>query len=178
VHGNPVTITDADGSVVTGTYDLLNRVVQRNISPGPGVAGDTTLEKYKYDGLSRLVFAQDDDSTIARRYDSLGNVIEEILLHGHPFCGNGIIEPGELCDGGPMCGPDCIPIEDNCCVCHEWAGCTVPGIEECVCDEDPYCCDICWDALCVIEVNTENCGFCPEELSPFDEPRLCAVGAA
>jgi hypothetical protein len=32
-----------------------------------------------------------------------------------PVCGNGIVEPGEACDGGPFCAPDCFADVPNCC---------------------------------------------------------------
>ncbi len=47
--------------------------------PGPGVSSNTTFEIYQYDGLSRTIHAQDNDSVIERNYDSLSHVIREIL---------------------------------------------------------------------------------------------------
>ncbi len=79
VHGNVLTHIDANGSVVTSTYDDLDRVIGRSIIPGPGVSNDTTFEVFKYDGLSRLVHAEDDDSIVTRAYDSLSHVTTEIL---------------------------------------------------------------------------------------------------
>lgn len=76
VHGNVVTNTDANGTVLINSYDLLDRLTNRIILRGPGVLGSTN-EIYRYDGLSRLVFAQDDVSRITRAYDSLGRVIRE-----------------------------------------------------------------------------------------------------
>jgi len=77
VHGNQVKRTDANGSIVVSTYDLLNRVTAKNITVGPGVSNDTTFENYQYDGLSRLVRAEDNDSTVTRSYDSASNVTAE-----------------------------------------------------------------------------------------------------
>jgi len=77
VHGNAVTTTDANGTVVTHIYDLLNRVTQKTITPGPGVAATTTFKTFSYDGAGRLVAAQNDNSTITRTYDSLGNVLTD-----------------------------------------------------------------------------------------------------
>jgi YD repeat-containing protein len=79
VHHNIVQTTDAASTVVNSTYDLLNRLTAKSISPGTGVSDDTTFENYKYDGLSRLVYAQDNDSTVTFSYDSLSNVISETL---------------------------------------------------------------------------------------------------
>ena len=79
VHNNYVSGTDANGSLVTAGYDLLDRVIQKNILPGPGVSNDTTFETFKYDGLSRIIHIEDDDSIVVRKYDSLSNVTSEIL---------------------------------------------------------------------------------------------------
>jgi hypothetical protein len=32
-----------------------------------------------------------------------------------PVCGNGVVEPGEACDGGPFCAPNCFADVPNCC---------------------------------------------------------------
>jgi RHS repeat-associated protein len=79
VHDNRLTMTDADGSVSACTYDLLDRLTDKTIAPGPGVSNDTTFESYAYDGLSRLVAAEDDDSVVTRSYDSLSRVTCETL---------------------------------------------------------------------------------------------------
>jgi RHS repeat-associated protein len=84
--GNPRRITDQNGTVVLQRFDALHRLVERSISPAEkaGVLG-TTLQRFEYDGLSRLTFAFDDndpadaadDSAVMRRYDSLGRLVEE-----------------------------------------------------------------------------------------------------
>ncbi|UCC29379.1 MAG: hypothetical protein JSU86_14400 [Phycisphaerales bacterium] len=79
VHDNRITATDANGSVATNTYDLLDRLTNRTIVPGAGVSSDTTFEIYRYDGLSRIVHAEDDDSLVTRSYDSLSRVTRETL---------------------------------------------------------------------------------------------------
>jgi RHS repeat-associated protein len=71
--GNATTTTDANGSVITNTYDDLNRLISRSISLATGVGGATS-EAYEYDGLSRLTYAYDGDSTVKRRFDSMSNV--------------------------------------------------------------------------------------------------------
>ncbi|MCP4592167.1 MAG: RHS repeat protein, partial [bacterium] len=83
VHDNVRTTTDANGTVVSyTTYDQLNRLKRKDVSQsGPGVSDDTTFEDYKYDGLDRLVYAADDDSTVTRAYDSVGNVLSETLTN-------------------------------------------------------------------------------------------------
>ena len=79
VHGNRVMSVDANGSVVACEYDALDRLVRKDVAPGPGVSSDTTVERYQYDGLSRLIRAEDDDSLVLRAYDSLSHVVSETL---------------------------------------------------------------------------------------------------
>jgi len=79
VHGNQVTVTDGNGSVAAVQYDLNNRPVRRDITPGPGVSGDITFEDLGYDGMSRLVAAADDDSAWTAAYDSRAKTIRETL---------------------------------------------------------------------------------------------------
>jgi RHS repeat-associated protein len=78
-HDNPLSKTDANGTVSTCTFDLLDRLTSRAIAPGLGVSADTTFELYQFDGLSRLVSAQDDDSLVTRSFDSLFRVTQEVL---------------------------------------------------------------------------------------------------
>jgi YD repeat-containing protein len=84
-HDNQIRSVDPNGTVVTSQYDLLNRLATNNIARGAGVLGNTN-EVYQYDGLSRLVRAQDDDSLVTRRYDSLSRVTAETqqVLPGGP----------------------------------------------------------------------------------------------
>jgi RHS repeat-associated protein len=77
VHGNAVTVTDANGSVVTYSYDLDDRVTGKVVVPGSGVSAVTTFESFRYDGLGRLVGASNDVSAVTRSYDSMGNVTRE-----------------------------------------------------------------------------------------------------
>jgi YD repeat-containing protein len=83
VHDNPTLLMDAVGNVVLCSYDLLDRLASKSITPGPGASADTTSELYLYDGRSRLIRAQDNDSLVTRGsagasgYDSLSNVLRE-----------------------------------------------------------------------------------------------------
>ncbi len=79
VHDNAVVGTDANGTSVSTEHDLLNRPISKTITPGAGVSNDTTSESYQYDGLSRLVRAEDNDSVVTRVYDSLSRVTSETL---------------------------------------------------------------------------------------------------
>lgn len=70
---NLVSSTDPNGTMISNRFDLLNRCVTRDISPGPGVATTTTFEEFAYDGASRLVRTSNDVSQTQIAYDSLGN---------------------------------------------------------------------------------------------------------
>ncbi|MBI3449343.1 MAG: hypothetical protein HY049_10565 [Acidobacteria bacterium] len=88
VHGNLVRTTDANGSRVASSYDLVNRAISKTVDPGPpGVSPDTTFETYEYDGRSRIIRAQDDDSVVTFTHDSLGGVPTETqqILPGGPI---------------------------------------------------------------------------------------------
>ena len=85
MYDNPILWVDANGSRMTDIYDLLNRRTNRAIVPDAGVSSDTTLENYQYDGRSRQVMAQDNDTTVICRYDSLSRVTRETLsISGAP----------------------------------------------------------------------------------------------
>ncbi len=57
----------------------------------------------------------------------------------------------DFLNAGP-CGGDC-PCANggasNCCSAHGTGGCDDAGCQTCVCGEDPFCCDVEWDGLCV-----------------------------
>lgn len=82
VHDNVLSTIDANGSVLTNVYDLNNRRTSARISVGVGVSNDTTSETYRFDGLSRLVYAQDNDSLVTRSYDSLSRPTRETQSNG------------------------------------------------------------------------------------------------
>ncbi len=84
VHGNLLADTDQNGTVVNYQYDLLNRVTFKSITVGAGVSSDTTFEMLQYDGLGRLVSAENDKTLVSRDYDSLGNILEETLALNGP----------------------------------------------------------------------------------------------
>jgi len=71
VHHNIIESTDAAGNEVAFTYDLLNRLTTRSITLGAGVSSDTTFEIFQYDGLSRLVYAENDDFWNHMKYASM-----------------------------------------------------------------------------------------------------------
>jgi RHS repeat-associated protein len=81
VHDDLVSWTDPNGTAVAATYDALGRVTSRSVTRAPGVLG-TTSETWKYDGLSRVVYAQNNDALVTRKYDSLFHVTTETSVIG------------------------------------------------------------------------------------------------
>ncbi len=79
VHGNTIATRDANRSVVYFSYDLLERCTNKAITPGLGVAADTTFERFAYDGSSHLIRAQNDSALVTRSYDSLSHPTSETL---------------------------------------------------------------------------------------------------
>ncbi len=77
VHDNLVGHLDANGSRATFTHDSADRTKGGLYIPDTGVSSDTTFQSFEYDGLGRIVSAQDDDSTVTRVYDSLSNLTQE-----------------------------------------------------------------------------------------------------
>ncbi|MGQ0444903.1 MAG: RHS repeat domain-containing protein, partial [Beijerinckiaceae bacterium] len=81
---NVVRLTDENGSRSECQFDAINRRIDCMITHAPGVVG-TTAVSYRYDGLSRLTLAKDnnepgdrgDDSIITYARDSLSRIIEE-----------------------------------------------------------------------------------------------------
>lgn len=64
---------DACGTEIAYSYDPLNRLIRKEITPGEDVVASTTFETFVYDGLSRCVAASNDVSGTIIVYDSLGN---------------------------------------------------------------------------------------------------------
>jgi hypothetical protein len=61
----------------------------------------------------------------------------------------------------------------DCCVQSLDGGCGDPGVEACVCNADPYCCEQEWDAACVNTVLEFGCGECALQ----DDPSCCVPHA-
>ncbi|MCK4658074.1 MAG: SUMF1/EgtB/PvdO family nonheme iron enzyme [Phycisphaerae bacterium] len=77
---------------------------------------------------------------------------------------NGVPDECELQDND--CNANGVPDEcdlpggHNCCEWGNGVGCSNPAIQDCVCDIDPYCCEVEWDRTCVLEVTIEGCWNC------------------
>ena len=71
--------SDANGTVTIRSFDKLHRLGHARIHPGGGVSSDTTFLDYRYDGLWRLVRAENDVSVATFEHDSLSNPVAESL---------------------------------------------------------------------------------------------------
>jgi len=72
-----------------------------------------------------------------------------------PTCGDGNCGDDENCI---TCPEDCGACEGSCCVANGTPGCDDPDVQACVCEMDPFCCDVEWDGLCAEEA--DECGSC------------------
>jgi hypothetical protein len=48
----------------------------------------------------------------------------------------------------------------ECCSSSDGMGCVDADIQACVCDRDPFCCQVLWDDACVAQVANFGCGSC------------------
>jgi YD repeat-containing protein len=78
-HGVITASLDPNCTTVQYNYDALDRLVGKLITPGPGVGTDTTQESFHYDGLSRIVRADNNQSSVVRQYDSESNITQDTL---------------------------------------------------------------------------------------------------
>ena len=94
-NGNPATYTDARGVVVTQTFDMNNRLLDRMINVTGGLPG-STFESFTYDGRGRLRTAVNNFTEVTREYDSRSNVVREIqnadYANGFPAGSNRVVE--------------------------------------------------------------------------------------
>jgi RHS repeat-associated protein len=74
--GNPKRITDANGNVITQTFDPANRLTSRSVGLGNGVIGPTG-ESYVYDGLNRMTQATSGNIATLLTFDSLSRLVHE-----------------------------------------------------------------------------------------------------
>jgi YD repeat-containing protein len=89
--GNILRILDQDRRVIVHRFDPLGRLVERRIEPPDGE--EAKVERFRYDGLGRIVAAIADGATTVRRYDSLSRLLEEtqagrVIRYGYDAAGN------------------------------------------------------------------------------------------
>ncbi len=70
-RSNLIQETDPNGTVITNTYDLNDRIIHRDLA--------TRFEAFTYDGCDRLTGETDNDCDGAFAYDSLDNCVSETL---------------------------------------------------------------------------------------------------
>jgi len=58
----------------------------------------------------------------------------------------------------------------DCCQATTSKGCGREDVQACVCADDPYCCASQWDALCVAEVSSFECGSCGNACTARPDP--------
>jgi len=76
---NVVLMNDANGNSVSSTYDALDGPTSATYTVGAGVSSQITGETFQYDGMSQVVSAQNNDASVTRRYDSLGDLTSETV---------------------------------------------------------------------------------------------------
>jgi len=67
---------DQNGTVVTNKYDSSGNLIRRDIARAEGVEG-STFEIFSYDGLGRMLKAEDSYSVVEFEYDELGRIVKE-----------------------------------------------------------------------------------------------------
>ncbi len=75
-NGNPVQVTDPNGTVVTQAFDPANRLTGRTVAPASGIIGPTA-ESFAYDGLNRATRAQSGNVVTELTFDSLTRLVRE-----------------------------------------------------------------------------------------------------
>ncbi|MCR9164781.1 MAG: hypothetical protein ACE37F_33610 [Nannocystaceae bacterium] len=85
--------------------------------------------------------------------------VQACVCEADPYCCNTAWD--SLCVGEvDSLGCGTCGSEVACCGTSGDPGCERPDTESCVCDADPYCCNVAWDSLCVSEVESLGCGSC------------------
>jgi hypothetical protein len=88
-------------------------------------------------------------------------------------CGDGLCEPGEDCTSCPQDCGECASCEHDLC---QAGGPLDPQCDQCastVCEQDPFCCEVLWDRICVQEADA----FCGLECEGCSHDQ-CNVGEA
>jgi hypothetical protein len=81
-----------------------------------------------------------------------GVCVDEVGSFGCGSCGGGAGDGGGGGDGGTGVS--------TCCEQQDGAGCPDTTVQDCVCAQDDYCCNVAWDLTCAGEVETLSCGSC------------------
>jgi hypothetical protein len=103
-----------------------------------------------------------------------------------PTCGEGVTCGGNGCGGscGTCVGPEAACVEGQCtgptlggagCApsVDATGGCAGCGCEDCVCGQDPFCCDSAWDDVCAVACSDPCGAVCaqgPADITPVSAP--------
>lgn len=100
--------------------------------------------------------------TLSTDIDANQNLCPDACENADDLCGNGscVGAAGETCVSCPI---DCGLCAGDCCEAHTNPGCNNPDIQNCVCDADPFCCEVSWDSNCVAGIELHVCGTCQED---------------
>jgi hypothetical protein len=83
--------------------------------------------------------------------------------------------PGESGEPPPGdSGGEPPPPAGGCCEIAMTPGCTDPAVQDCVCMQDAFCCDMAWDDICVGEVDSFGCGSCGGMEPPPEVSSCCS----
>ncbi|MBX3180318.1 MAG: PKD domain-containing protein [Candidatus Hydrogenedentes bacterium] len=79
--GNVKHKLDANLTAIVSTYDALNRLTDKTITPDDpqGSIQGATFESYQYDSLSNTTVAANDFATVTRTFDSMSNMRSETI---------------------------------------------------------------------------------------------------
>ena len=83
--------------------------------------------------------------------------------------GSGVTGDNWETTSGTSAGPD--TYDGSCCEAGLGTTCEDPGIAECVCAIDPWCCEQEWDGVCVDLVEQGGCGSC--QVGKTEASALC-----
>ena len=158
-------VTFSTDEVAGGTvlYGVVEPLVGK-VDFGPGKTHQVLLSGLSADSVMLVAVALKDVAGNETMDDNGGSYYVFATLPCSPMC------------EGKQCGPDgCGGVCGTCCesqVCEAGSclgglGCQVASsptcggclCQECVCDMDPYCCQVVWDDLCVEEC-VDQCGGC------------------
>lgn len=171
LNGNgDVNIVDAQCAILTALWALGGYVTsppQCLIDP-TGSAADVNCDGQPNIVDVQLIIAVALNQPLDPAIDGNGNGCPDVCEE--PECGDANCDPDETCY---TCEADCGGCEGSCCEANGTIGCNDSGVQSCVCESDPYCCEVVWDDVCAQQVNTLGCGVC---ILPGDccEPGLAA----
>lgn len=145
--GGPPPVTDVPAPMIAGAAGSGSAPAAGETAQEPGAAGTASGDK----GACCAV------GTTAGCIDTN---VEACVCGADPNCCAGAWD--EVCVAlveGAACGS----CKASCCESGTATGCADAAIQHCVCEGpkgDPNCCNVAWDAFCVLLVDALGCGAC------------------